>query len=140
MKVNDHFPKGHKNKLFHCKLLFLLNNKYNDMIMTKRVKIIAENIKKTKDRKFIFKTYEDILESIFDFSAVATKLFFDKTDDSFVIDFNVKVSKAGDMLLVLCKEYMSLLTQTEESIEVSISELEQDGTGVLYKFYKYNGK
>lgn len=106
------------------------------ILMTKEIEINADNIRKAKDKKYVFETYESILESIFDFDCVSD-LAFGKDNNSFSIIFKLKVCKSGDLLWVLIKEYLSCIKQTEEQVELEISEREQDGIGVTYKLFKY---
>jgi hypothetical protein len=104
--------------------------------MTKEIEIKARNIRKAKDKKYVFETYESILSSIFDFDCVSN-LKFDKDEDGFNIRCSLKVSKSADMLWILIKEFMSCIKQTEENVELEISEREQDGIGITYKLYAY---
>jgi hypothetical protein len=106
------------------------------ILMTKEIELKARNIKKAHDKKYCFETYESILSSIFDFDCVSN-LKFDKDQDGFTIRCTLKVSKSADMLWILIKEFMSCIKQTEEQVELEISEREQDGIGVTYKLYAY---
>ena len=106
------------------------------ILMTKDIEIKARNIKKAHDKKYCFETYESILSSIFDFDCVSN-LKFDKDPDGFNIRCTLKVSKSADMLWILIKEFMSCIKQTEEQVELEISEREQEGIGVTYKLYAY---
>jgi len=106
------------------------------ILMTKFIEIKARNIKKAHDKKYCFETYESILSSIFDFDCVSN-LKFDKDQDGFNIRCTLKVCKSADMLWILIKEFMSCIKQTEEQVELEISEREQDGIGVTYKLYAY---
>jgi len=106
------------------------------ILMEKDIEIKARNIKKARDKKYCFETYESILSSIFDFDCVSN-LKFDKDPDGFNIRCTLKVSKSADMLWILIKEFMSCIKQTEEQVELEISEREQEGIGVTYKLYSY---
>lgn len=104
--------------------------------MVKEIEVKANNIRKAKDRKYVFETYENIIDSIYDFDC-ASDLSLEKTQDEFYIKFNLKVCKSGDLLWILIKEWLSTIKQTEEQVELEISEREQDGTGITYRLYKY---
>jgi len=106
------------------------------ILMTKEIELKARNIKKAHDKKYCFETYESILSSIFDFDCVSN-LKFNKDQDGFNIRCTLKVCKSADMLWILIKEFMSCIKQTEEQVELEISEREQDGIGVTYKLYAY---
>ena len=104
--------------------------------MTKDVEIKASNIKKAKDKKYVFDTYESILDAIFDFDCVSN-IRFEKDNNSFNIRFDLKICKSGDLLWVLIKEFLSTIKQTEEYVELQIDEVEPDGIGMTYRLYRY---
>lgn len=106
------------------------------ILMTKEIEIKADNIKRAKDKKYVFETYESILNSIFDFDCVSN-LRFEKDNNSFHILFSLHICKQGDLLWVLIKEYLSCIKQTEEQVELQIDEVEQDGIGMSYRLFKY---
>ena len=106
------------------------------ILMTKDVEIKASNIKKARDKKYVFDTYENILDSIYDFNCVS-KLKFDKDTDSFHIEFDLKVCRGGDLLWILIKEYLITILETEANVDIEIMEREQKGIGVVYKMYRY---
>ena len=77
------------------------------VLMTKSIEIKADNIRKAKDQKYVFETYENIIESIMEFDC-ASKLAFNKDKDSFLIDFDLKICKSADMLWILIKEWLRI--------------------------------
>lgn len=101
-------------------------------LMTKNIKIEVKNIKKSNDKKFVFETYENILESIINHPNLMSPVDFDKTLDAFTIVFNIKVCKMADMLWVLIQEFLSLIIETEPCLEVRLTQCEEDGTGIIY--------
>lgn len=105
-------------------------------IMTKQIIIKATNILNAKDKRYVFSTYESILDSIFDFDS-ASNLEFSKDINSFYISFDLKVCKSGDLLWILVKEFLSTIKQTEEYVELEITEIEQATIGITYKLFKY---
>lgn len=105
-------------------------------LMTKYIEIKARNIKKARDKKYCFDTYEDMLSAILQ-SGCAYRTTFEKDIDGFNIRTTFKICKQSDMLWILIKEYMSCIKQTEEQVELEISEREQDGIGIVYKLYAY---
>lgn len=108
------------------------------MIMTKEIHIVASNVSAAKDRKFCFDTYEKILDSVMNASKIVFNLSFDKTKDSFTINFGCKVCQEGDWLWILIKEYLSCIFETESKVSILIDEIEQDGNGVTYRMHKYS--
>ena len=106
------------------------------ILMTKDIEIKASNIKKARDKKYVFDTYENILDSLYDFNCVSN-LRFNKDNNSFNIRFDLKVCKSGDLLWVLIKEFLSCIKQTEEQVELQIDEVEPDGIGMTYRLFKY---
>ena len=106
------------------------------VIMTKEIEITVKRIKKAKDKTYVFYTYENIINSIFDYDCVS-KLKFDKDTDSFHIEFDLKVCRGGDLLWILIKEYLITILETEANVDIEIMEREQKGIGVAYKMYRY---
>lgn len=106
------------------------------VIMTKEIEINVKRIKKAKDKTYVFYTYENIINSIFDYDCVS-KLKFDKDTDSFHIEFDLKVCRGGDLLWILIKEYLITILETEANVDIEIMEREQKGIGVVYKMYRY---
>lgn len=107
------------------------------MQMEKQLTIVGDNIKLANDKKYVFETYENMLNSLFDFEGIATKIKFDKTDNSFKLQFNLKVCKDGDLLWILLIEYIKTITETEDNVNIMIDEIEQTGKGTTYRLYKY---
>lgn len=119
------------------KMIIINKIHINTMIlMSKEIEIKVTNIKKSKDRKFIFETFENIIESLFDYDC-ASNLKFNKDDNSFNIDFMLQVCKSGDMLWILIKEWLVLILESEQYVDVEITEREQSGIGIVYKMYRY---
>lgn len=105
--------------------------------MTKRIKIIVSHTAKANDKQYVEQTIDSIIDALHDFTNTVTHLFIDKDKDNLYVSFNLKVSNLGDLCWMLIKEYLSCLRQTEDKIDISIDEVEEDGTGTIYKFYKY---
>lgn len=108
--------------------------------MTKQIKIVIDNIKKTKDRNFVDEICNNILESLNDFPYTVSNIFFEKDKDMFYIRFNLKVCKIGDMVFCLIQEFLSCIIQTEEKINVTIDSVEEGEVGTTYKLYAYKSK
>lgn len=106
------------------------------ILMSKEIEIKVTNIRRSKDKKYIFETFENIIESLFDFDC-ASNLKFNKDDNSFNIDFMLKVCKSGDMLWILIKEWLVTILESEQYVDVEITEREQSGIGIVYKMYRY---
>lgn len=92
--------------------------------MIKRLTIKADNIIKCKDKKFVFYVYDQMIDSLFDFSNIISNLQFNKTDKEFTIKFDLKICHDGDILWILIKEWLSLIVETELTINVKIIETE----------------
>ena len=107
------------------------------MLMTKKITLIVDGIKKANDKPYIFDIYSTILTSLNDYFGTASNIFFDKTEDSFIIKFTLKVCRTGDMLWILFKELLQCIRESEDKVDISISEVEQNGLGTVYKLYKY---
>jgi len=106
--------------------------------MTKRIRLTCDNIKKANDKDFVFKTFDNMIDALYDFESVTSNLRFDKTNNSFIIMVTLKISKTADMLWVLLKEYMSLLRESENNINMSITEIDEGSdTGITYKIFSY---
>lgn len=106
------------------------------VLMTKSIEIKADNIRKAKDQKYVFETYENIIESIMEFDC-ASKLAFNKDKDSFLIDFDLKICKSADILWILIKEWLSTIAETEEFVKLSIIEQEQKGIKMIFNIQRY---
>lgn len=108
--------------------------------MTKRIKVIIENINKAKDKRYVNDTIDAIVDSLHDFPNTISNigLFRDKT--TFYTTFNLKVSKLGDMCWVLINEWLSCIVQTEEKVDVTIDSVEEGEVGITYKLYAYKSK
>lgn len=110
--------------------------------MIKRLTIKADNIIKCKDKNFVFYVYDQMIDSLFDFSNIISKLQFTKTDDQFIIQFNLKVCRDADLLWILIKEWLSLIVETELLINIKIIETEDlDNFSIEYNLkYLENDK
>jgi hypothetical protein len=103
-------------------------------LMTKEIELKARNIKKARDKKYCFDTYEDILSSLFDFDCVSN-LSFDKDIDSFNIRCTLKICKSADILWILIKEWLSTIIETESDVAITITEIENGNNfGISYSF------
>lgn len=106
--------------------------------MTKQIKVIIDNIQKSKDKKFIEEVCNNILESLNDWDKEATKILFEKNKNTFFVKFNLHISKTGDLLSVLIREWLNLCIETEPNLFISINEIEENAPkGVTYKIFSY---
>ena len=92
---------------------------------------------KAKDTNFVNETLEAIVESLFDWPDTISNIIVDKNKEAFYVKFNLKCSKTGDLCWMLMKDWMSLIAETEEKLDISIDEAEQDGSRMIYKFIAY---
>lgn len=104
--------------------------------MQKRLELCADDINHARDKSFVNFVYESLIDIILS-NSESSDLDFCKNAKSFKISFNLRVSKEGDLLWMLCKEFMSLIKQTEEKVQLQINEIEEDGDGTTYKIFKY---
>ena len=106
--------------------------------MTKEIKIVVDNIQKAKDINFVNNTIDSIIESMHDFPKEVSKLSFERDHNSSFVKFTLRVSKTGDMIFILIKEWLNLCLETEPSLFISISEIEEKAlTGTTYRFFTY---
>lgn len=106
--------------------------------MTKQIKIVIDNIKKAKDKNFIDEICNNILDSLNDWENEATKIFFERDKNTFIVKYNLRVSKTGDLLSVLIREWLNLCIETEPNLFISINEIEEHAPkGVTYKIFSY---
>lgn len=105
--------------------------------MEKRLMVEVSNIGLANDKKFVFETFDNIINSLLDYEGIATNISFNKSADSFDIRFNLKVCKTGDLIWVLIKEFLSCVNQTEENVSIIINEEEDSQYGTSYKFLRY---
>lgn len=106
--------------------------------MTKQIKVIIDNIKKSNDKNFIEEVCDNILESLNDCNKEATKILFEKNKNTFFVKFNLHVSKNGDLLYILIREWLNLCIETEPNLFISINEIEEHSEkGVTYKLFSY---
>ena len=105
--------------------------------MTKTLNITCSNIQKCKDKKFIFEIYENIISSLFDYDCISN-LYFNKTKESFAINFDMKVCKTADILWILVKEWLNCIAETENEAEISIIEFEDSKEkGIIYNIRSF---
>ena len=105
--------------------------------MEKRVSLMIDNITKANDQNFVYYTIDNIIETLYDWEGTVTRVHFDRTPTSFAIFFYLKVCKNGDLLWVLLKEFLSTILETEENVDITIDEVEEDGNGMTIKLFKY---
>lgn len=105
--------------------------------MTKRIKLKVEKINNADDKKYVNETLDHIVDSLSDYPETVSDIGIIRDKDFFYIKFILKVSRIGDFVWVLCKEWLSCLRETESSLDISIDEVETNGTGITYKFYSY---
>lgn len=106
--------------------------------MQKHIKVTVDNIKKCKDKKFIEEICNNILEALNDWDRETSKILFEKDKNTFIVKFNLQVSKTGDLLSVLIREWLNLCIETEPKLFISINEIEEHAKqGVTYKIFSY---
>jgi hypothetical protein len=106
--------------------------------MTKHIRLRIERITKCKDKKYVDDVIDSIIDSLHDFPNTVEKIGLCRNKDMFIVKFDLKVSKLGDLVWMLVKEFMSTIYETEPLIELSISETEDKAqTGITYKFFTY---
>lgn len=106
--------------------------------MTKQIKIVIDNIKKSNDKNFVDEICNNILDSLNDWENEATKIFFERDKNTFIVKYNLRVSKTGDLLSVLIREWLNLCIETEPNLFISINEIEEHAPkGVTYKIFSY---
>jgi len=107
-------------------------------MMTKQIKIVLDNIQKAKDINFVNSTVDSIITSLHDFPNDVSKMSFDRDKNMSFVKFTLRVSKTGDMVFILIKEWLNLCLETEPNLFISISEIEEKAkTGTTYRFFTY---
>jgi len=94
--------------------------------MDKTIRITIDNIKKAKDKKFVNETIDAIVDSLYDFSNVVSKIGLHREKEMFEINFILNVCKTGDLLQILIEQWLSCILQTEPKINVSIFSSEEN--------------
>ena len=106
--------------------------------MTKHIRLKVDKITKGSDVKYINDTIDSIVESLHDFEGIVTKIGIARVKDYFVVTFDLKVSKTGDLVFVLIKEWLNTIYETENNVQISISEIEDNSDrGITYRFFDY---
>lgn len=105
--------------------------------MTKQIKLIVENIYKSQDKRYVSDTLDAIVDSLTDFKQTVSNIGLHRDENTFYVKFKLKVNKMGDLVWILCKEFLSCIKQTEPKLDIQIDEVEEDGNGTTYKFYSY---
>ena len=108
--------------------------------MTKKITLILENLNKAEDTTYVEETIDAIIESLYDFPSFVTNINLDKSRSKFHISFDLKICRTGDCIWMLCKEFLSCIRETEQLIDVTIEETEDNETMVQYKLYTYKRK
>lgn len=88
--------------------------------MTKHIKLRIERILKCADKKYVNDVIDSIVDSLHDFPNTVERIGLERDNDTFIVKFDLKVSKTGDHLLILLEEWLSCILQTEPNINVSI--------------------
>lgn len=106
--------------------------------MTKKIRIVIDDVRKSEDANFVNETVNNIIESLYDHPKDVSKILIDKTRNSYIIEFQLRVSKTGDLIFILIKEWLALLLETEHNILISLTETEENADiGITYKFFIY---
>ena len=113
---------------------------YNSNKMTKQISLILEHLNKADDTKYVEETIDAIIESLYDFTSFVTNIDLYRTRSEFRISYDLKICKTGDSIWMLCKEFLSCIRETEQFIDVTIEETEDNETMLQYKLYTYKRK
>ena len=106
--------------------------------MQKHITLIVENIKRSKDKRFVNDIIDAISDSLTDFPDTVGKINISRDKDLFYTAFDIKVSKLGDLYFCLLQEFLSTIVQTEDKVEVTMQVVEEKETnGIEYKLSKY---
>ena len=108
--------------------------------MTKKIKVIVDNIQRAKDKHYVNETIDAIVDSLHDFPNTISNIGLYRDKQTFYTTFNLKVSKIGDMCWVLINEWVSCIAQTEKNVDITIDSVEDGNVGVTYKIYSYRAK
>ena len=108
--------------------------------MTKRIKVIIENIQRAKDKHYVNETIDAIVDSLHDFPNTISNIGLYRDKQTFYTTFNLKVSKIGDMAFVLIQEFLSTIVQTENKVDITIDSVEENNIGTTYKLFNYRAK
>ena len=101
--------------------------------MKKTVKFHCYGINKGKDKRFILDTCKNVLNAVLN-EDEAQNISFSNTDYGFNISYDIRQCFKADILLILIKEWISLIVETEENTAVSLEEIEEDGAGYRCNF------
>lgn len=108
--------------------------------MTKKIKVIIENIQRAKDKHYVNDTIDAIVDSLHDFPNTISNIGLYRDKQTFYTTFNLKVSKIGDMAFVLIQEFLSTIVQTENKVDITIDSVEENNIGTTYKLFNYRAK
>lgn len=110
-------------------------NMIEESNMTRRIKVKISNILKAKDKKFIDYIYESLTDDLLG-NKSASHFFFDKNPDEFLFEFTTKICKEGDVAWTLMRESLYLIAETEPNVAITITDIEEEGTGVIFTMGK----
>ena len=105
--------------------------------MTKKIKVIIDNINHAKDRKYVNEVIDAIVDSLHDFPNTISNIGLYRDKTTFYTTFNLKVSKIGDLAFILIQEFLSTIVQTENKVDITIDSVEDDNIGTTYKLFSY---
>lgn len=108
--------------------------------MTKKIKVIIENIQRAKDKHYVNETIDAIVDSLHDFPNTISNIGLYRDKQTFYTTFNLKVSKIGDMCWCLIQEFLSTIVQTANKVDITIDSVEEGEVGITYKLYAYKSK
>lgn len=96
--------------------------------MQKTVKVHCTHIDMCKDKRFVVDACKNMLNAVIN-EDEAQNISFNDTYTSFNLKYDIRQCFNADMLLILLKEWIALIVETERNMHVSLEEIEEDGAG-----------
>lgn len=100
--------------------------------MTKKISLILEHLNKADDTKYVEETIDAIIESLYDFPSFVTNINLHRTRSEFRIIYDLKISKTGDCILMLCQEFLNTIIETEPNVKITMLQTEDKKTVIQY--------
>ena len=115
---------------------YLKYYKYMIMIetqqMTKRIKVKITNIEKAKDKNFITYIYESLLNNLLQDNPAVSHVYCLREPNECNLEYTLKVGRQGDFTWCLMRENLYLIAETEPDVAITIIDIEEEGTGVVF--------
>ena len=106
--------------------------------MTKRIKIKVSEIDKAKDKNFVFYIYESLLNNLLYENKSVSHIYCLREKNEWNIEYTLKIGRMGDLTWCLMRENLYLIAETEPNVIISIIDIEDEGTGVIFNLRPYN--